>query len=341
MDELTPAEFSELMKPFDAALAGRSSLAVAVSGGPDSMALAFLLARWARARDGGPAVHALIVDHGLRAESSAEAAQVRNTLSEWPGVAAHVLRWAHEGVERRIQEEARKARYALMAGFCVEKDVPLLFLGHHREDQAETFLLRLAGGSGLDGLCAMRPMQHHGPALCLARPLLGVPKARLLAVCAAHDLPFVSDRSNENEAFARVRLRRARDVLEREGLSSGRIFSTAHRLERARQALEIISEKSYNDISCQINPKRIVFILETFTALPEEIGFRCLYRAFSVLGARKGYPPRLERLEALFSDLIRAEPFRKRTLGGVVVERRENAGDGGQVVFSAEKPEKP
>lgn len=340
MDELTSEEFSGLLAPFAAALHGQRALAVAVSGGPDSMALAFLLSRWAGDQAAPPVIHALIVDHGLRAESSAEAEHVRATLTAWPHVQPHVLKWRHDGVAKRIQEEARNARYALMAESCRALGVPLLFLGHHCDDQAETFLLRLAGGSGLDGLCAMRSLQSYSPELSLVRPLLSVQKDRLLATCKAHALPFVLDRSNECEDFARVRLRRAREILEREGLTSSRISTTVLRLSRARQALEIISEKAYFEMALESDTNRIVFDFDAFKNQPEEIAFRCLCRAMSALGARKGYPPRLERLESLFFDLIRSDPFRKRTLAGVVVERRDTAGKNGRIVFGAEKPEK-
>lgn len=339
MDDLKPGEFSGLMLPFAADLEGRAELAVAVSGGPDSMALAFLLSQWANAQENPPFIHALIVDHGLRAESGAEAAHVAMALSGLERIRPHVLKWEHEGIARRIQEAAREARYALMAEACQSLGVSMLFLGHHRDDQAETFLLRLAGGSGLDGLCAMRPVQPYNAALSLVRPLLDVPKERLLATCTIHKLPFVLDGSNECEAFARVRLRRARGILEREGLSAARISRTVNRLSRARTALEAISEKAYLEMAVFIDTDRIVFNIEIFRSQPEEISFRCVCKALSALGRKSAYRPRFERIEALFLDLFRGDTFRKRTLGGVIIERCGGADGRGQIIFNAERRE--
>ena len=179
-------------------------VAVGVSGGPHSLALAVLADAWARRR-GGSAL-ALVADHGLRPESAAEAAHVHALLAG-RGIAARVLALGL-GAGPSIQERARAARLAALAAVAVAEGRPWLLLGHHRGDQAETVLFRALRGSGPVGLAAMAPARDAGAALLL-RPLLGVPPAALEAVLAAADITPVRDPSNLDRRFARIRLRQA------------------------------------------------------------------------------------------------------------------------------------
>src|SRR5437763_667593 len=178
-------------------------IAVAVSGGPDSMALSLLAARWARQR-GGEA-WGLTVDHGLRPESGAEA----RTVAGWLAARAipHVtLAWTGAKPTSGIQEAAREARYRLLAEWCRTHRVLHLLTAHHREDQAETYAIRRRAGSGPDGLAAMSVVRELSGCR-LVRPLLAVPRARLAALLAAEGQPFLRDPSNTNPAFERARLR--------------------------------------------------------------------------------------------------------------------------------------
>ncbi|MBW8271224.1 tRNA lysidine(34) synthetase TilS [Caldovatus sp. SYSU G05006] len=187
--------------PFGAA----PRIAAGVSGGPHSLALALLADRWARARGG--TLLALVVDHGLRPESAAEAQGVAALLAG-RGIGARVLRLGLAPGGTRLQERARAARMAALLGACREAGAPWLLLGHHRGDQAETLLFRALRGSGTAGLAGMAPVRAAAEALVL-RPLLGVAPARLEAVVAAAGLAPVRDPSNADGRFARVRLRAA------------------------------------------------------------------------------------------------------------------------------------
>ena len=186
--------------PFGAA----PGLAVAVSGGPHSLALALLARDWVAAR-GGRLV-ALIADHGLRPESGAEAAHVIGLLTR-AGIAAECLRLGLPG-GARLQERARMARLAALAQAAARHGCPWLLLGHHRGDQAETLAFRALRGSGAAGLAAMAPLRA-APECLLLRPLLGFAPARLEAVVAAAGLAPVRDPSNDNPRFARIRIRQA------------------------------------------------------------------------------------------------------------------------------------
>ncbi|MGB4106517.1 MAG: tRNA lysidine(34) synthetase TilS [Alphaproteobacteria bacterium] len=321
--DLTPDEFSALLaERFPSAL-NDNAFAAAVSGGPDSMALVKLLSGWAGQNN--KTIHALTIDHGLRPESAAEAAQVSEWLKGWPGIRHTVLKWEGEKPQNRIQEEARNARYRLMGEYCAAQGVKALFLAHHQDDQAETFLLRLAMGSGLDGLAAMRAVQKNN-SLILLRPFLALPKDRLLATCAAMGVPFVNDPSNKSDNFARVRLRKSLTALEAEGLSSKRLAVTSERLDRARAALDNIAEKAQVSAIISSDTTRIVYKTEALKPWPDEIVLRVLIHAMKTLRPGGEYLPRMEKIESLFRDFISPAAFTKRTLGGLIFERDDREG---------------
>lgn len=292
--------------PFEA----EPRIAVAVSGGADSMALLLLTREWAAAAGGQ--VTALTVDHGLRPEAADETDQV----ARWTGtlqVAHNVLTWRGPKPHGDIQAAARGARYRLLEGWCAEAGMFHLLLGHQQDDQAETFLLRLARGSGLNGLAAMAPVVER-PHCRLLRPLLSFPRARLAATLQKRGQAWLDDPSNESRRFARARLRDARQVFAREGLGPARLAATAHRLGRARQALEASLARLLAH-AAEPDPAGFVHLDgAVLAAAPRELGLRALA---AVLVAVSGsyYPPRLERLERLFGE-ITAGLAGGRTLGG-------------------------
>ena len=170
-------------------------VAVAVSGGADSMALLLLAKDWA------PGVAALTVDHGLRAGSTAEAAQVAAWCAS-RRIPHCVLAWTGRKPSSGIQEASRTARYELLTQWCRDRGYPHLLVGHHLEDQAETFLIRMQRGSGVDGLAAM-PSTTARDGVRIVRPLLGVTPARLTAFLRAAGQPWIEDPSNDDPRFAR------------------------------------------------------------------------------------------------------------------------------------------
>ncbi|MDO9707797.1 tRNA lysidine(34) synthetase TilS [Paracraurococcus lichenis] len=202
---MSEAGFAALMAPLGP-FGPAPRLAAGVSGGPHSLALALLADRWVRARGGS--LLALIVDHGLRPESAAEAAGVAAMLAA-RGIAARILALGLPAGPR-LQERARAARHAALLEACQAAGAPWLLLGHHRADQAETLLFRALRGSGEGGLAAMAVLRAEAAALVL-RPLLGVPPARLEAVVADAGLAPVRDPSNRDPRFARIALRAALD----------------------------------------------------------------------------------------------------------------------------------
>lgn len=285
-------------------------IALAVSGGADSMALALLASAWAVAR-GGRAT-ALTVDHGLRPDSAAEAARVGAWLAA-RAIPHAILPWTGPKPAADIENTARIARYRLLEEWCGAEGVLHLVLAHHREDQAETLLLRLGRGSGVHGLAAMAPFEP-GRTLCRLRPLLDLPRGRLRDTLAAWGQDWVEDPSNQDGAYARVRLRRLAPVLAAEGLTPARLAATAGRLARARDALErAVAEAALAWVS--FYPEGYAELAAAgLAAVPDEVGLRLLAHLLRTVGGAP-LPPRLERLEGLYQALRAGLPG-ARTLAG-------------------------
>ena len=183
--------------------------------------------------------------------------------------------------------------------------------------------MRLAAGSGLDGLAGMRPVTVMPSGLTLCRPLLGVSKQALLMVCEDNSLPHISDPSNRNERFVRVRLRDSAEILQREGLSSERLERTARRMRRAQEAIDFYVENLWR-VSVSFNsPDRIVFKYMLLKAAPDEIQYRILKKAIVQLrdapDEKSDYGPRMDRLEDLTAQLFADPPVLKATLGGCLI----------------------
>jgi len=317
--QLSQKKFSDLLCQLHD-FKSEKKLAVAVSGGGDSMALGFLL--WQFANKHKIELHILTVDHGLRTDSAIEAKKVATWVKNWPSAVHKTLKWIGDKPKTRIQEEARKARYALMADYCSKQKISYLFLAHHGDDQVETFLFRLAKGSGLDGLAVMPALQKQG-ALTLVRPLLEARHEDLIAVCKKNKLNWVEDPSNDSDKYARVRLRQSQEALEREGLTTDRVLTLSKRLTRVRKALEQLTETAEKYCLLKRRSERIEIDLEKFLIQPEEIGLRILQNGITCLGGKRAYPPSLQILESITSQIYESDAFRAATLGGCVIRRRK------------------
>lgn len=287
------------------------TIAVAVSGGPDSLALALFLQDWLRAR-GGRLV-GLTVDHRLRPGSTAEARQVGAWLQA-RAIDHKLLVWRGERPLANRQAAAREARYGLLADWCEKQGVLHLATAHHADDQAETLLLRLARGSGLDGLSAIAPLREL-PALRLLRPLLAFPKARLLALLRDLRQDWIEDPTNREPAYARNRLRRAWPAFAAEGLTAPRLAATAGHLARARAALDDhLATLLARSVS--IEPAGFAWLEPRILAKASpETACRALAALLVTIGGGR-YTPRWDRLERLHERLSAGTLGRGATLGG-------------------------
>ncbi len=283
-----------------ASLAPARGALLAVSGGPDSVALMRLAARWG-ARHPVP-IFVATVDHGLRADSRAEAEQVAAWATDLRLPHA-ILTWDGEKPNTRIQERARKARYDLLARHAHFVDVDTIVTAHHADDQAETILFRLLRGSGLGGLAGMQASSALGD-LTHRRPLLGYPKAALVDYCVACDQPFLQDPSNENPAFARTRLRRLAPLLAQEGLDRHSLARLGRRASRADEALAHCVSILRSNLTATRSNSHFSGDIRQFTALPEELLLRVLEIEIEALCPDRAL--RLNRLEALTAAIASA-----------------------------------
>jgi tRNA(Ile)-lysidine synthase len=330
----TPLSEAEAAALF-ADLARCPALVLAVSGGPDSTALLVLAARWRGQLKQGPKLLAVTVDHGLRRESAAEARAVR-ALARTLGVAHRTIRWRGRKPSSGIQEAAREARYALLAGAARKAGARHILTGHTRDDQAETVLFRLARGSGLTGLAGMArmaplPADPEG-GITLVRPFLDTPKARLIAALRAVKIPFSQDPSNADPRFARARLRKAMPLLAAEGLDVARLARLAARAARAEAAIEAAVTAAEKRVRPTESTKSasIMLVRDRFAELPAEVALRLLGRAIAQVGDEG--PVELAKLEALFEAIQEGfdrGPSRygrfRRTLAGALLTVTEDA----------------
>ena len=290
-------------------------IAVAVSGGPDSLALCLLANRWARARGG--TVVGLTVDHGLRPESRAEAAQVRRWLG-YHAVIHRTLLWTRAPSAGASQVQARAARFALLVGWCRRASLLHLLLAHQREDQAETALQRLIHGSGVDGLAAMAPvrlaMEPGGGGVRLLRPLLAVSRDTLIATLAGWNQPWIDDPTNRDPRQARPRLAAALAQLQPEGLSAARLSRAAARAASDRTALDRLCADLLATCAQPSPAGFVTLALDALRHAPPSLAVRALGCTVTTVSGAP-YPPRLERLERLAERLLGNDPTAG-TLGG-------------------------
>ncbi|HEX6442165.1 MAG TPA: tRNA lysidine(34) synthetase TilS [Stellaceae bacterium] len=283
----------------------RPSIAVAVSGGPDSMALALLADRWARRR-GGQA-WGLTVDHRLRPESAEEASAVAAWLAA-RGMPHEILVWAGDKPETGIQAAAREMRYRLLAGWCRVRGVLHLFTAHHREDQAETYLIRGRANSRVDGLAGISAVREFDGCR-VVRPLLTFPRARLAALLAEERQPFLEDPSNRSPAYERVRLRLGLDAGNiDQAIAASRDYGRS-RTERERRLDQVLARYA------AFHPAGFG-VLDTMALaeLDADVAGRALARLIATVGG-SAYLARSERIARLRDALI-ASPRHARTLGG-------------------------
>jgi tRNA(Ile)-lysidine synthase len=302
------------------------ALVLAVSGGPDSVALMWLAARWRRALAQGPRLIAVTVDHGLRPEAAAESRDVKR-LARTLELEHRTLRWTGTKPKTGLPAAARAARYCLLAQAARSAGATHILTAHTRDDQAETLLMRLLRGSGITGLAAMaRVTERDG--VVLARPFLHVPKSQLLATLNKAKIPFADDPTNRDTAFTRPRLRALLPALAAEGGDAGNLARLAARFARANAAVEILTDGAERYLALrdgQVPPSgagmpdaasfdarsvdaRSVdarsFDAKAFAAMPEEIRLRLLMRAINRFG-HEG-PAELGKAEALLAALDQA-----------------------------------
>ena len=299
-----------------APVARTSRLGLAVSGGPDSLALLLLAADWARG-DGRPDVVVYSVDHGLRREAADEVAMVLGEAARL-GLRARGLRWDGSKPETGVQAAARKARYRRLAEAMREDGAEYILTAHHLGDQAETILMRLAHGSGIEGLRGMdRFTEVEG---CrIFRPLLGLDPQQLREIVEAAGLTAAADPSNIDRHYERVRWRQTMPVLEELGLDLHRLGDFAVRMADADALIDSEADRAFAAL-VHLGPDGDAELPHAgVSMLNRAVAVRLLGRVLRIVGGDRK-PHALGALETLHAKLSQRAPLRASTLHGCIVE---------------------
>ena len=277
-----------------------------VSGGGDSVALLHLMQR--AGVTGGWLVEAVTVDHGLRAAAATEAAQVAD-LCAGLGLAHQTLRWERRADRGNLMDQARRARFDLVADWAAARGIGHVVMGHTADDQAETFLMALARASGIDGLSGMRAVWRDR-AVVWARPLLAVARQDLRDYLRRQGLDWVEDPTNDNPAYERVRARRAMAVLAGLGITAPGLTAVAGHLDMARSALRVQVAAAAQSLDTRAGMVRIT--RQDLWALPSEVQRRLLIAALRWISGAPS-PPREAALARVQAAILTGK---EATLGG-------------------------
>ncbi len=308
----TPIPESDYERVFSC-LANVRHAGLAVSGGADSVALMHMAHRWqAAVGPSAPRLTVLSVDHRLRPGSGEEAQWVAEQARAI-GLDSAILRWDAEKPSSSLQERARQARYSLMAGYAYANGLDALVTAHHLDDQAETFLMRLARGSGVDGLAGI-PKSGQWAGLAVHRPLLDLPKARLLATLEEFGVNWLEDPSNDDSQFERVRVRAAMEKLEGLGIGAEALARSASRLRRAQEALDLTADRFLESCASLSDAGYGQIRTEALRDSPEDIALRALTRVIRAVSGQVS-TPNLAKLESLV-QAVRSGDMAARTLAG-------------------------
>jgi len=317
LKHLSTKKISKVFREFSNSLIIKENLAVAVSGGPDSLALAYLAKCYSLKVS--VKVKYFIVDHKLRKESSLEAKTVKNLLSKFD-INCKILKWIGKKPFKNVQATARDKRYSLLANECKKNNIKYLLLGHHINDLFENFLIRIVRGSGLNGLISLsKNTKYKNQNLNIVRPLLNIEKKDLLYISNEVFDFFVKDPSNINENYKRTRIRSLLHSLEKEGLDIKKLKLTINNLKDSDKSIKFYVDRNLKKNVVFLKIKNIYILNFNFFDQSHEIIFRSLTKLIQNLG-KKYYPVRGKSINELI-EKINKKSFTKVTLGGCFIER--------------------
>ena len=295
----------------------KESIAVAVSGGPDSIALAYLAKCYSLKNKID--IKYFIVDHKLRKESSSEAKTVKKILSKID-IKCKILNWNGKKPTKNIQATARNKRYSLLGKECKINNIKYLLLGHHLNDLFENFLIRMVRGSGLKGLTSFsKSTKYKYHNLHILRPLLDIEKKELIYISKEVFNFFVKDPSNINENYKRTRIRNLLHSLEKEGLDKKKLKMTINNLNDSDKSIKFYVNRNLKKNSIFLKRKNIYVLNNNFFDESHEIIFRSLTEIIQKLG-KKYYPARGKSINELIKG-INKKSFTKVSLGGCLIDR--------------------
>ena len=314
-NKLNNKKISQIYKKFAKSLNIDENFIVAVSGGPDSLALAFLSKIYSIQKN--LKVKFYIIDHKLRTESTNEAKYVKKILNKFQ-INTEILYWQGIKPKSNIQSVARIKRFELLISKCKKLGITHLLLGHHQEDLIENFFIRILRGSGLKGLISLSK-KTKWQNVTILRPLINQKKEDLVFISKKVFDFYVEDPTNNDEKFQRVRIRKLLNGLKNDGLDRKKFIKTIENLKKSNDVVNYYVAKNLENNSFFSHKKNHLILNDKFFKQPHEIIFRSLSDSLNFV-SKKYYSVRGKKIDKIIKD-IQKSSFSKSTLGSCLIEK--------------------
>ena len=314
-DKLKNNRINQIYKRFEKSFNINENFGVAVSGGPDSLALAFLAKIYSIKRKLVPKF--FIVDHKLRTESTKEAKVVKDLLKRIL-ITPEILTWKGKKPSKNIQSLARIKRYELIYKQCDKYKIKNILIGHHQDDLFENFFIRLLRGSGLKGLISLDKENKIGDKNLL-RPLLDQKKEDLVFLSKNVFNFYIQDPTNNDEKYQRIKIRKLIKELQKNGLDKNKFFKTIKNLKYSNKVVNFYVSENLKKNTFFSNRSNKLILNKIFFHQPYEVVFRALSESIKLIG-KKYYSVRGKKLDKIIKDIENNQSFRA-TLGGCIIEK--------------------
>jgi tRNA(Ile)-lysidine synthase len=315
LDKLKDGRTLQIYKKFESNLPVKKNFVVAVSGGPDSLALSFLAKIYSIKTSID--IKYFIVDHKLRKNSTLEARSIQKKLKKF-FIKLNILTWKGKKPRKNIQSIAREKRYKLLTDAAKKNRIQNILLGHQLDDLFENFFIRILRGSGLKGLISL-DRDTHSNQINLIRPLIKINKKDLIYISNYIFGNYVEDPSNEDDKFKRVKIRNFLKQLSLEGFDRKKFFLTIKNLKFANENIEFYTKKNLEDNVTIFSQKNNAVLKENFFSQSNEVIFRSLTEVIKIVG-KKYYAVRGKKIDKVI-DLINTKSSFKVTLGGCIIKK--------------------
>jgi len=315
LNKLKDKRTFQIYKKFEDNLPTNENFIVAVSGGPDSLALSYLAKIYSIKKSLN--IKYFMIDHKLRKDSTTEANFVKKKLKKY-SINLNILTWHGKKPDKNLQSIARDKRYKLLIKKTKELKIKNILLGHHLDDLFENFFIRILRGSGLKGLISL-DQKTQNEKVNLIRPLLNFDKKDLIYVCNYIFGSFIKDPSNEDDKFKRVKIRKFLKQLEAEGLNRNKFLLTIKNLKFANETIKFYTKKNLDENTYFLEKNKSFILKKNFFYNSSEVVFRSFTEIIKLIG-KKYYPTRGKKIDAIIK-LVNDKSSFKVTLGGCVIKK--------------------
>ena len=315
LNKLKDKKIYQIYKKFENSLNLNEDFIVAVSGGPDSLALSFLAKIYSIKKSVN--IKFFIIDHKLREGSTSEAKHVQKKLKKF-SINLNILNWKGKKPKNNIQSIARDKRYKLLINTAKKLKLKNILVGHHLDDLFENFFIRILRGSGLNGLVSLDQKTQYEK-INLIRPLLNFDKKDLIYLSEYVFGWYIKDPSNIDDKFKRVKVRNLLKQLELEGLDKNKFLLTIKNLKSSNETIKFYTKKNLLENITFLEKKRSVILKDAFFKNSAEVVFRSFSEVIKFVG-KKYYPSRGKKIENIIK-LINSKPACKTTLGGCLIKK--------------------